>query len=136
MSKNFKDREINVEPAMNIGDGPYFAAAALGRLLVKKCQDCGRHHHYPRGICPFCFSSAVQWTDAAGKGTIYSYTVVRRGVPEPFCLAYVELDEGPRMLTNIVDCDLDAVRIGQPVQVAFKKTVEGTSLPMFTPTDA
>jgi uncharacterized OB-fold protein len=121
------------DPAMNPGDEPYFQAAAEGKLLLKKCNDCGEHHHYPRAMCPFCWSDKVDWVQAKGTGEIYTYSVTRRGGPVPYCIAYVTLDEGPRMMTNIVDCDLDSVKIGQRVKVTFKKTEGGASVPCFAP---
>ncbi len=134
MATPYKDRAITSEPALNVGDEPYFNAAAEGKLLVKKCGDCGKFHHYPRGVCPFCGSSNVDWTEAKGTGTIYSATVTRRAGPVPFMLAYVTLDEGPTMMTNIVDCgDFDDVKIGQRVMVTFKKTEGGVTMPMFKP---
>jgi uncharacterized OB-fold protein len=133
MATPYKDRQLSIEPALNVGDKVYFDAAAEGKLLVKKCGDCGKHHHYPRAICPHCFSSKVDWTQAKGSGTVYSFSVTRRAGPVAYCIAYVQLDEGPKMMTNIVDCDLDSVKIGQKVKVTFKKTVAGVSLPMFTP---
>ena len=90
-----------------------------GKLLVKRCTACGEPHHYPRAICPFCGSDRTEWTEASGRGTIYSYSVMRRA-PIPYAIAYVTLDEGPTMMTNIVDCDLDAIRIGQPVRVVVQ----------------
>jgi len=120
-------------PAVNPEIRPYFDAAAQGRLLVKRCADCGRYHHYPRAICPHCFSERTEWHEARGTGTVHTYSVLRRGVPVPYCIAYVTLDEGVSMMTNIVDCDLDAVRIGQPVRVVFKPTDGGPPVPMFTP---
>ncbi len=121
------------DPAMNPGDEPYFQAAAEGKLLLKKCNDCGEHHHFPRALCPFCWSDKVEWVQAKGTGEIYTYSVTRRGGPVPYCIAYVTLDEGPRMMTNIVDCDLDSVKIGQRVKVTFKKTEGGATVPAFTP---
>jgi uncharacterized OB-fold protein len=132
MATPYKDRQI-ADPAMNIGDEPYFEAAGQGKLLLKKCGDCGEIHHYPRGICPFCLSDKVSWHEAKGTGTIYTYSVTRRAGPVPYCIAYVTLDEGVSMMTNIVDCDLDTVRIGQRVKVTFKKSQGGVSIPMFTP---
>ena len=132
MATPYQERKIT-DPAINVGDEPYFEAAAQGRLLVKKCADCGEIHHYPRGICPFCLSDKVSWQEAKGTGTIYTYSIMRRGVPIPYCIAYVTLNEGVTMMANIVDCDLDKVRIGQAVKVAFKKSVGGVSVPMFTP---
>ena len=65
------------------------------------------------------------------RATIYTYSVTRRGGPVPYCIAYVTLDEGVKMMTNIVDCDLDTIKIGQKVKVAFKKSEGGVSIPMF-----
>ena len=81
----------------------------------------------------FCFSDRTEWRDAKGTGTVYTYSVLRRGVPEPYCIAYVTLEEGVSMLTNIVDCDLDAVKIGMKVKVTFKPSDGGPPVPMFTP---
>ncbi|HEV7914221.1 MAG TPA: Zn-ribbon domain-containing OB-fold protein, partial [Albitalea sp.] len=96
----------------------FWDAAVEGRLLVKRCTACGEHHHFPRSICPFCFSDKTEWRDASGRGTIYSYSVMRR-VDVPYVIAYVTLDEGVTVMTNIVGCDPDSVRIGQPVKVKF-----------------
>jgi uncharacterized OB-fold protein len=111
---------------------PYWTAAAEGRLLVKYCNACGDYHFYPRALCPFCFSDKTEWRDAAGTGTIYSFSVTRRG-EAPYAIAYVTLAEGPTMMTNIVDCDLDAIRIGQKVRLVFKPSENGQPIPMFTP---
>ena len=120
-------------PAVNPENKPWFDAAAEGRLLVKRCGDCGEYHHYPRAICPFCFSANTAWVEAKGTGSVHTYSVLRRGVPVPYCIAYVTLDEGVSMMTNIVDCDLDTVRIGQKVKVVFKPTEGGPPVPMFAP---
>jgi uncharacterized OB-fold protein len=132
MATPYQERKMR-DPAMNPGDEPYFQAAAEGKLLLKKCNECGEVHHYPRALCPFCWSEKVEWVQAKGTGEIYTYTVTRRGGPVPYCIAYVTLDEGPRMMTNIVDCDLDSIKIGQKVKVTFKKTEGGASVPCFAP---
>ena len=132
MATQYQERKIR-DPAMNPGDQPYFDGAAAGKLMLKKCNGCGEVHHYPRALCPFCWSDKVEWVQAKGTGEIYTYSVTRRGGPTPYCIAYVTLDEGVKMMTNIVDCDLDAIRIGQKVKVVFKKSENGTSVPMFTP---
>ena len=132
MATPYKDRKIS-DPLMNIGDEPYYEAAGQGKLLLKKCAACGEVHFYPRGICPFCLSDKVSWQEAKGTGTIYTYSVTRRGGPVPYCIAYVKLDEGVSMMTNIVDCDLDTIRCDQKVKVVFKKSEGGVSIPMFTP---
>jgi uncharacterized OB-fold protein len=121
------------DPALNPGDQPYFDAAAEGKLMLKKCADCGQHHHYPRALCPFCMSDRVQWVQAKGTGEIYTFSVSRRAGPVVYCIAYVTLDEGVKMMTNIVDCDLDSIKVGQKVKVAFKKTEGGVSMPVFAP---
>jgi uncharacterized OB-fold protein len=118
-------------PPVNPEVQPFFDAAAQGKLVLKRCTACGQRHHYPRAICPFCFSDKTEWTDASGRGTIYSYSVMRR-VPAPYALAYVTLDEGVTVMTNIVDCDLDKIRIGQKVKVVFKPTEGGPPVPTFT----
>ncbi len=132
MATPYQERKLR-DTALNPGDQPYFDAAAEGRLLLKKCGECGEHHHFPRALCPFCLSEDVRWVQAKGTGAIYSYSVSRRAGPIPYCIAYVTLDEGVTMMTNIVDCDLDAVRIGQQVRVVFRKTEGGVSMPMFAP---
>ena len=118
-------------PAVNPEIQPFFDAATRGTLMLKKCRACGQTHHYPRAICPFCASGRTEWVTASGRGTIYSYSVMRR-VPVPYAIGYVTLEEGVTMMTNIVDCDLDAIRIGQRVKVVFKPTDGGPPVPMFT----
>jgi uncharacterized OB-fold protein len=128
-----QDRELpapHVTPEVE----EFFRAAGVGRLLIKTCDECGKPHFYPRAICPHCFSSETRWLEASGRGRIYTFSVARRGVPVPFAIAYVTLEEGVTMMTNIVDCDLDALRIEMPVRVVFKATTgNGPVVPMFTP---
>ncbi|MCW5612590.1 MAG: Zn-ribbon domain-containing OB-fold protein [Rubrivivax sp.] len=111
---------------------PFWDAAAEGKLLVKRCRDCGEHHHYPRDGCPFCGSINTEWRQAKGQGTIYSFSTMRRA-EVPYVVAYVTLDEGPSMMTNIVDADADALRIGQRVAVRFQPSEGGPPLPVFVP---
>lgn len=119
---------------------PYWAGAAEGRLLLNECGNCGLVYHYPRAHCPDCFSDEVEWIEAAGTGEVYSYSVAQRmsGWPEedlPLIVAYVELDEGPRVMTN-VDADPEAVEIGTRVEVAFAETdEEGIAIPLFRPVE-
>lgn len=119
-------------PSVTPETRPFWDAAAEGRLLIKACTACGQAHHYPRPICPFCGSDRTEWRAASGRGTIYSYSVMRR-VPVPYAIAYVTLEDGVTLMTNIVDCDLDAIRIGQAVQVIFRPTEGGPPVPMFAP---
>jgi len=127
-----KERKIPA-PAVNPENKAFFDAAANGRLVLKFCLACEEFHHYPRAICPHCFSDRTEWREAKGAGTVHTYSVLRRGVPVPYCIAYVTLAEGVSMLTNIVDCDLDAVKIGMDVRVVFKPSDGGPPVPMFTP---
>jgi uncharacterized OB-fold protein len=110
---------------------PFFDAAREGRLLVKRCADCREFHYYPRAVCPFCASGRTEWVEAKGRGAIYSYSVMRR-VEKPYAIAYVTLEEGVTVLTNLVDCDFDRLRIGDPVRVVFKPHGE-LVIPMFAP---
>ena len=132
MATPYQDRRI-APPQPNPGDEPFFAVAAQGRLLIKRCADCGEHHYYPRPLCPFCLGERTEWVEAQGTGSIYTFSVTRRAGPTPYAIAYVTLDEGVTMMTNIVDCDLDAIRIGQRVRVVFKPTDGGPPVPMFAP---
>jgi uncharacterized protein len=110
---------------------PYWEAARNGKLLLKKCADCGQTHYYPRPICPFCMSDKTEWIEASGKGTIYTWSVERRA-PEPYAIAFVSLPEGPTILTAIVDTDLDAISIGQSVKLSFE-TRGDQPVPVFSP---
>lgn len=120
-------------PPINAENRPFFDAAREGRLLLKRCLACAELHYYPRTSCPFCSSARTEWIAAQGRGRIYSFSVMRR-VPEPYAIAYVTLDEGVTLLTNLVDCDFERLKIGDPVRVVFKSAAGGESIPMFTPT--
>jgi uncharacterized OB-fold protein len=124
-------------PIIDPDTAPYWRAACEHRLLIKHCSDCNRSHFYPRELCPHCHSDAVEWIEARGTGTVYSFTIARRPAgpafkPDaPYVVAIVELDEGPRMMTNIVGSPPDSVRIGQRVEVRFEDVNEEVSLPKF-----
>jgi uncharacterized protein len=110
----------------------FWTAAAEGRFIIPKCSACGKFHWYPRAMCPFCFCDKAEWEPTSGRGRIYSYSVMR-SVPVPYAIAYVTLDEGITMLTNIVDCDFDTLKVGQDVKLVFKQFGEGFPVPMFKP---
>lgn len=109
---------------------PFWSALEEGRFLIKACRACGRAHWYPRAICPFCDSADTEWRDASGRGAVYSYSIMRAAKPS-YTIAYVTLEEGPTMMTNIVDSDLDALAIGKKVEITIRKTSDDDSLPMF-----
>ena len=125
-----KQRKI-AAPVANVETRAYWDAANAGKLLVKTCRSCGQAHFYPRALCPFCFGE-TDWTETNGEGEIYSFSVMQRA-PEPYTIAFVKLDAGPTMMTNIVDCDFGAIRIGQRVKLVFKPAENGQNVPMFTP---
>jgi uncharacterized OB-fold protein len=124
-------------PQVNVETQRFWDATAEGKLLLPRCKACGLVIWYPREFCPECNSFDVDWFEASGRGTIYSYTVNRRGQGDyrdlSYVLAYVELEEGPRVLTNIVDCEHDQITVGQSVKVVFHATQGGPSLPRFRP---
>lgn len=118
-------------PPITPESAPFFEAAKDGRLLIRRCGSCGKAHWYPRALCPFCFGETA-WEEASGEGRIYSYSVMRRAAPS-YAIAYVTLAEGPTMMTNLVECDFDALAIGQSVRLAFKPSEDGTPIPCFRP---
>ncbi len=132
MATPYEDRSLTA-PVVYPDSEPYWQAAKEGRLLLKRCRACSQYHWYPRPICPFCGSDATEWVPANGNGVIYSVSVTRRAGPQSYAMAYVTLREGVTMMTNIVDCDLDLVRIGDAVTVVFKATDGGPPVPMFRP---
>jgi uncharacterized OB-fold protein len=114
---------------------PYWAAMRGGRLLVQRCAN-GHHQLYPRPHCIVC-RQPVEWVEASGRGTVYSYTVVRQNFARPFrdlipyVVALVDLEEGPRLMTNVVDCDPSDVAIGAAVRVRFEEISDESSVPLF-----
>lgn len=125
-NKNKDEKAMSADLAMDA----YWQAASEGTLLLKKCADCKEPHYYPRPICPFCMSDNTDWLEASGKGKIYSWSVQHR--PEPaFAIAFVTLEEGPTILTNIVDTDFSNIRIGQEVSLKFE-TREEQPVPVFS----
>ena len=118
---------------------PFWEAAKQGRLLIQHCPGCGARQFYPQSSCRECLSEELEWMEATGKGTIYSYTVVHRAPNRPFepdvpyTVALVDLDEGCRMLSNVVDVNPEDVRVGMPVEVLFEEITPEISLPKFRP---
>jgi uncharacterized OB-fold protein len=117
----------------------FWEACQRRELVMQRCGACGALRYYPRALCPTCLSDAVEWVRSSGRGTVYTFTVTHQNQAPgfrdalPYVLAYVELDEGVRMLTNIVDCAPDAVRIGMPVEVVFEDATATVTLPKFKP---
>ena len=110
----------------------FWEACLERRLVVQRCRSCGHHQFYPRPICLACEASAVDWVDASGRGVIYSLTIVRVPVTDelkpPYCLALVDLDEGPRLLTNIESTE---AKIGDRVTLAWRERPDMPPVPVF-----
>ena len=122
----------------NLETQTFWDATAEGAFLLPHCNACQTVIWYPRGHCPACSGTDLSWVAASGRGTVYSFSITRSGAgawktAAPYVLAYVELDEGPRVLTNIVGCDPDDVRMTMPVQVVFEPPIEGTAIYRFRP---
>ena len=125
-------------PVINPETEPFWSATLDGRLLLAHCHACQQLIWYPRPFCPQCGTWGTSWVEAVGRGSVYAFTVVRgagegeyRGLT--YVLAYVELVEGLRMLTNIVSTDIEDLYVGMPVEVVFERTDGPAALPRFRP---
>ena len=111
---------------------PFFDGCAAGKLVLPQCTATKKFIWYPRGISPFTLGP-VEWKEVSGKGTVYTYSVMERANP-PYVIAYVELAEGPKMMTNIVNCDPKDVKIGMAVSLTWIQTEDGgPQMPFFAP---
>ena len=134
------DREPKPRPApgMDPETEGYWKATHDGRLLVQRCRPNGHYQLYPRWRCLRC-RGEVAWVEASGRGTVYSFTIIRQNFSRafkhliPYVVALVELEEGPRLMTNVVGCGPEDVTVGMPVQVTFEPVSEQVSLPLFSP---
>jgi len=128
-----------VVPCPTPASQPFWEGCKRHELLIQTCQECGHKQWFPRMLCGKCMSENLGWAKASGKAKVYSYTIIHRPpVPDikflvPYVLALVELDEGIRLLSNIVGCNHQDVRIGLPVQVDFEYVSPEISLPVFRP---
>lgn len=125
-------------PAVDADSAPFWEAARRGVLAIQRCRACARHQFYPRARCIVC-GGEVEWVDASGRGTVYSYTVVHRAASEalaplvPYVVALVELVEGVRLMTRLRAVSPDDVRIGDAVRVVFEPAADDVALPLFEP---
>jgi uncharacterized protein len=116
---------------------PFWDAAKRHELTLQRCGGCNAFIYYPRDRCPNCFSDQLRWQPVSGRGKVYSYTVVRRAstrsfADKPYVLAIVELDEGPRMTTN-VEAPPESMKVGMPVTVCFDDVTPDRTLVKFKP---
>jgi uncharacterized OB-fold protein len=125
-------------PIADHDSAPYWQGLHDGKLLVQRCQDCQEVQLYPRDRCLAC-RGPVAWEEASGRGTVYSFTVIRQNYARPFrdwipyVVALVDLEEGPRVMTDLVDCDPDAVQVGMPVEARFEVVSDDAGIALFTP---
>ncbi len=118
---------------------PFWAALRDGKLLIKRCGACGRHHSYPRPFCPHCWSDEVEWVEASGEATLYTHSVVHRndlppfGPQVPYVAAVVDLAEGPRLMTRVVDCPHDELAIGMALRLRTEPLTDDVTMAIFTP---
>jgi uncharacterized protein len=126
-------------PACDWETRAYWEGCGRGELVLQRCRDCSVVQHRPRGLCVSCLSDAIEHFVASGRGVVYSYTITQQnGLPEfreacPYVLAYVDLEEGPRLMTNITGCEPQVVHVGMPVRVEFKATGDALGVPRFVP---
>jgi len=124
-------------PAPTAETKPYWDMAREHKLGLPRCRSCGLSHFYPRPFCPHCGARELEWIETAGTGTVYTFTINRRAANPamkerlPYAVAVVELAEGPRVLTNIVDSDLEQLAIGAAVEVVFERVSDEITLPQF-----
>jgi uncharacterized OB-fold protein len=118
---------------------PYWDGAREHKLLYQQCRRCGANWHPPMPICPTCHSSDVEWRPASGGGSVYTFTIVEHPTHPaftdrvPYVVAVVELDEGPRVVTNVRDCAIEDVRGAMRVRIIFEDIAEGVTLPQAAP---
>jgi uncharacterized OB-fold protein len=115
----------------------FWQAAREERLLIRHCPACGAYSYYPRPFCPKCWSEDVEWVEASGKGTLYTWSVIYSNDQPPFkdrvpyIAAMVDLAEGPRMATNVVECPFDELKVGMALQVTFRPISDDFTIPVF-----
>ena len=116
---------------------PYWEGAKKGQLLLQNCRRCGNIWHPPTPICPQCQAKNYEWRPASGRGEVYSFTIVHHAAHvavadrTPYLVALVTLEEGPRVVSNILNCPMEAVEVGMPVTLTFQEISPGITLPQF-----
>lgn len=126
-------------PRPTLDSEPYWRAARNRELHLQRCRACGSYRFYPSSVCWDCLSPEFDWLRVSGRGTVYSHTTVHRPPSDafaadvPYVIALIALEEGPCLMSNVVECPPEAVRIGMPVKVAFRPMSPEITLPVFTP---
>lgn len=128
-----------MEPPASEAAAPFWEATRDQRLVLQWCRSCDRPIHYPREACPRCLGTDLEFRPASGAGTVYACSVMHRpahpGMADdvPYVVALIDLDEGVRLMSNVVGIEPDAVRVGQAVQVTWEALDDGRHLPLFSP---
>lgn len=125
-------------PIPDVESEHYWQGCREDKLLVQRCKTCGPYF-FPRSFCPSCWSDDIEIVEASGRGTVYTYSIVHQNPAKyfrdlvPYVVAMIELEEGPRMMANVVDCSIDAVTTGMPVEVQFVRHSDDVTIPQFAP---
>lgn len=128
-----------IEPPVTDTTEPFWEATKEERFLVQWCTDCNEAIFFPREVCPSCLGTSLEWRESTGRGTVYAFSVQHRPANPfmadrvPYTVALVELDEGIRLMSNVIDVDPDQVEVGMPVTVAWEPLSDGRNLPQFSP---
>jgi uncharacterized OB-fold protein len=120
---------------------PFWDSLKAHAIRLQRCGGCGRFVYYPRPVCPACLSDDLAWTPVSGRGVIHAFTIPHRhpspafGAEVPYVVALIELEEGARILSNLVDVDPtpEAVKVGLPVEIVYDDVTEQITLPKFRP---
>jgi uncharacterized OB-fold protein len=126
-------------PVIDVESAPFWAATKQQKFLIRHCNACGRSHFYPRHSCPHCWSDHCEWRPSSGRGRVYSYTVIHHNDVLPFkerlpyIVALIDLDEGVRVTTNIVEGTPEVMHVGMPVEVVYEHITDEVTLPQFRP---
>lgn len=126
-------------PVMTTLSREYWDGCKENKLLYQHCRDCNEVIFFPKYLCPDCMGHDLEWLESAGKGKILTFTVTYESAPPafmaavPYAVAIIEMDEGYRMMSNIIECDFDALECEMPVEVVFDPVTPEVTLPKFRP---
>jgi uncharacterized OB-fold protein len=118
---------------------PYWEGCRAQKLLIQHCSSCRHYQFYPRLVCTACSSRKIEWVAASGQGKVLSFTIVRQAISEayaadvPYVIALIQLDEGPTMMSNVIESDPESVTMGMPVEVVFEAWNDDITVPKFRP---
>ena len=130
---------VNHLPVIDVESAPFWAGTKQHKFLIRHCNACGRSHFYPRHSCPHCWSDNCEWRPSSGRGRVYSYTVIHHNDVLPFkerlpyIVALIDLEEGVRVTTNIVEGTPEVMHVGMPVEVVYEHVTDEVTLPQFRP---